>query len=161
MVPTIRIDEDVFSALQARAQPFVDTPNTVLRRLLDLGITKGQANTEEDPGKARRASRARPGSILPHEAYVRPMLQAIVDSGGTAATSDVIQAVGHELRDRFTQLDRERLASGNIRWENRVQWVRLRLVERGMLEATSPRGVWAISDAGRQWLESDGFAFGQ
>ena len=36
MAPTIRVDDDVFAALQERAQPFVDTPNSVLRRLLDL-----------------------------------------------------------------------------------------------------------------------------
>lgn len=36
MAPTIRVDDDVFSALQKRAKPFVDTPNSVLRRLLGL-----------------------------------------------------------------------------------------------------------------------------
>jgi len=36
MSPTIRIDDEVFKELQGRAQPFVDTPNDVIRRLLDL-----------------------------------------------------------------------------------------------------------------------------
>jgi hypothetical protein len=35
-VRVIRIDEDVYRDLQARATPFVDTPNAVLRRLLGL-----------------------------------------------------------------------------------------------------------------------------
>jgi len=34
-VPTIRIDEDVYKALQQRGEPFVDTPNSVLRKLLE------------------------------------------------------------------------------------------------------------------------------
>ena len=36
MAPTIRVDDEVFAALQKRAQPFVDTPNSALRRLLGL-----------------------------------------------------------------------------------------------------------------------------
>ena len=31
MVPTIRVDDDVYGALQKRAEPFVDTPNTVIQ----------------------------------------------------------------------------------------------------------------------------------
>ena len=36
MSPTIRIDDDVFDELKKHAEPLVDTPNTVLRRLLGL-----------------------------------------------------------------------------------------------------------------------------
>jgi len=35
-MPVIRIDEEVYKELQRRAQPFVDTPNSVLRKLLEL-----------------------------------------------------------------------------------------------------------------------------
>jgi hypothetical protein len=34
---TIRIDPEVWRALQKQAEPFVETPNDVLRRLLGLG----------------------------------------------------------------------------------------------------------------------------
>ncbi|MEV1143474.1 winged helix-turn-helix domain-containing protein [Micromonospora sp. NPDC049799] len=36
MAPTIRVDDEVYALLQSKAQAFVDTPNTVLRRLLNL-----------------------------------------------------------------------------------------------------------------------------
>jgi hypothetical protein len=36
MPPTIRVDDQVYEALQNQAVPFVDSPNDVLRRLLDL-----------------------------------------------------------------------------------------------------------------------------
>lgn len=36
MTPTIRIDDEVYERLQKEAKPFVDTPNSVLRRLLGL-----------------------------------------------------------------------------------------------------------------------------
>jgi len=36
-MPTIDIEEDVYEALKGMAEPFIDTPSTVLRRLLKLG----------------------------------------------------------------------------------------------------------------------------
>jgi hypothetical protein len=38
MPPTIRVDDDVYEALQSRARAFVDTPSAVIREL--LGITR-------------------------------------------------------------------------------------------------------------------------
>lgn len=40
---TIEIDTDVFAHLQKNARPFVDTPNSTLRRLLGLDSSKVQA----------------------------------------------------------------------------------------------------------------------
>ncbi|MCL0057810.1 hypothetical protein M1N05_01930 [Dehalococcoidales bacterium] len=36
MVPVIRIDDEVWKQLQKRARPLIDTPNDVLRRILEL-----------------------------------------------------------------------------------------------------------------------------
>lgn len=48
----IRIDEDVWDQLKARAQPFEDSPNTVLRRVFGLDIEKakndGNQHNERD-----------------------------------------------------------------------------------------------------------------
>jgi hypothetical protein len=56
MVPTIRVDDDVYEWLQQRAKPFVDTPNSVLRR--ELGIT----DTVPTPAAG---SRPAPGELAP------------------------------------------------------------------------------------------------
>lgn len=41
MMPTIRIDDNVFRGLQELATPFVDTPNTIIKRLLEKeGVIK-------------------------------------------------------------------------------------------------------------------------
>ena len=39
MPPSIRVDDEVYDALQSRARAFIDTPNAVIREL--LGITRG------------------------------------------------------------------------------------------------------------------------
>ena len=68
---------------------------------------------------------------------------------------EVTMRVGELVDDRLTDLDREQLESGAIRWENRVQFARLRLVDRGLLKKGSPRGVWEISDEGRGAASGD------
>src|SRR5688572_20983918 len=105
MTPTIRIDDEVFEALKQHAEPLVDTPNSVLRRLLELPSNREQALSDHDEvpaqaprqgrrrrGGSRRGSRpstrrARPGSILPDEEYERPILEILNEKGGRAPTS--------------------------------------------------------------------------
>ena len=56
-VPTIRVDDEVFRALQRRGQPFVDTPNSVLRRLLrlDKGDSRTGRSGTRSPSRSRQA----------------------------------------------------------------------------------------------------------
>ena len=48
---TIRIDDQVYAELQRRAKPFEDTPNSVLRRLLELDPPRqqGELTAQLDP----------------------------------------------------------------------------------------------------------------
>ncbi|MFE2278601.1 hypothetical protein ACFXAE_15400 [Streptomyces sp. NPDC059454] len=49
MTRTIRIDDEVFAALQALSEPFVDTPNSALRRLLGLDLpASGSTPVEQE-----------------------------------------------------------------------------------------------------------------
>ncbi len=50
-MPTIRIDQNVWDELKTRAEPFVDSPNSVLRRL--LGLDQGKAKTASKRGSRR------------------------------------------------------------------------------------------------------------
>ncbi|WP_327403229.1 hypothetical protein OG194_26125 [Streptomyces sp. NBC_01288] len=49
---TIVVDDDVYERLQREAEPFVDNPNTVLRRLLDLGQEGAEAGRRRKPSLA-------------------------------------------------------------------------------------------------------------
>lgn len=44
-MPVIRVDDEVWKELQRRAEPLVDTPNSVLRKI--LGFTEGKVSNEE------------------------------------------------------------------------------------------------------------------
>lgn len=180
------VDDDVFEALQQLAEPLVDDINSVLRRLLGANppavhaspVEPGVVGSPEDRvepvalaaprsapktrvgrGKAKKAAsrpRAARGSLLPEREYEEPLLRALVAHGGSAAASELIEDVGAALDGRLTDADRELLDSGLMRWKNRVQFVRLKLVQAGQVKKDSPRGVWEITRAGRDRLESVG-----
>ena len=78
------------------------------------------------------------------------MLQIIAEHGHRAAAREVLDELGTRLDGLLTEVDKEPLASGNIRWRNRAQFVRLRLVEQGDLVKDSPRGIWELTQQGRR-----------
>lgn len=161
-----QIAEDIYAYLQSQAVPLEDDINSVLRRLLGLdGSQPDRPVLEADgPSRSRRSkkgsgrkrerSRAPKGSMLPEEAYELPLLSALTELGGKAPTSEVIDRVGELLDGQLTPVDRETVSSGDTRWRNRTQFVRLSLIKRGEMETGSPRGVWEISDRGRERLRS-------
>jgi len=85
-----------------------------------------------------------------------PILQTLEHLGGRVPTSEVIAQVEKEMGARLTEVDREELSSGGIRWQNRVQFVRLKLIKKGHMVDGSPRGIWEISPAGRERIARAG-----
>ena len=63
-MPTIRIDNEVFEGLKQLAEPFVDTPASVIRRLLiEKGILKELPTRAKSP--VRTPPRLREHSLRP------------------------------------------------------------------------------------------------
>jgi len=149
MCPSIEVDEDVYAALQERAVPFVDTPNSVLRHLLQLDVSGTQPVEAANGEPARLVVRARRGELLSERAYEMPILEYLVSQDGEAPASETITAVGQVLASQLTPTDKTLNSSGLIRWQNRTQFARLNLVKSGDLDPTSPRGIWRITQQGR------------
>ncbi len=169
MSPSVELDEDIYEYLKSQAEPFTDTPNTVLRRLLHLNDTSeavsnragsdGTATRREPAARAKKRggtrkssqrTRAPSGTLLPEQRYELPLLRALIEAGGEAPYRAVLESVGRALSDELMPADHQTLASGGIRWHSRLQFVRLRLVERGEMDREAPRGIWRITEVGRQ-----------
>lgn len=174
MAPRILIDDDVLALLKSNAEPFVDTPNSVLRRLLGMSAVNGGQAEGDEPSepfavtperqtrqrrrrRTRRpqAKRAQTGTILADDEYEIPILSILDAHGGRAPTREVLDELGNHLADELMPADHEALASGDIRWRNRAQFVRLRLIEQGDMVKGSPRGLWEIADQGRDRLVAE------
>lgn len=170
MPPSIDIDDETFDFLKKHAEPFVDTPGSVLRRLLGLArpdqspgapdsgpqgssrASSGDRGSAVSKSRGRRGKRAARGSLLPEAEYEIPILRYLADHEGRAPSREVVEGVGKMLSGKFTTTDRETLNSGDVRWKNRVAFVRLRLIEKGELNGQAPRGTWEITDKGSQRL---------
>lgn len=148
----IRIDDDVWRVLQKRAVPLQDTPNSVLRRLLRLDAMPDGAESERGRRRKRR-SRLRSGvGRTPQEALKKPILQALKDMGGKGRVADVLERLELKMKERLTPVDLERLSTGQVRWKNTAQWARNDLVEEGLVANGSPRGIWQITEKGKEFL---------
>jgi integrase len=94
-----------------------------------------------------------PYPYLDCASYEIPILRALAAQGGRASRRAVRIAVLEEVGGCLTDLDREKLASGEARWETRFDKARSNLIQAKCLKSDSPRGVWAIARAGRQRLQ--------
>jgi hypothetical protein len=143
----IEIDKDVWEAIKERAEPLVDDPNSVLRRI--LGLDEGGGEPRRRPAiPAGGPGRAAPGSILSEREYEAPILLELLERGGSGQATEVTDAVGKRLEGKLKKLDYENLDSGEVRWRNRAQFTRLTLKKRGLIRSASPRGIWELTPEG-------------
>jgi hypothetical protein len=158
MMPTIRIDDDVFQGLKSMAEPFTDTPNTVIRRLLKEyrergGKGSGPAAAGAAVGEAVGASNrdTTRAALTPQPVYEEFLLFVLSNQfAGRAGKREATAAVLEEMNSRglIGAPERERVSTGETKAENTVAWGRNALKERGLLSRDSPRGMWELTAEG-------------
>ena len=111
-VHTIEVDEDVFRYLQQQAQPLVDTPNTVLRRLLlDGTAAKLHRQTSQVAASRFDAPKQLPSMPFGTPAALQQILWVVYrvrtnHRSRPEATADVAQALGvapQTVLDKYTR----------------------------------------------------------
>lgn len=143
-MPTIQVAEQTFTDLQRLAEPLVDTPDTVIQRLIREHEKKGVR-----PARPRRR-RAKKGEKTPNQAFYGPILKALREAGGSMPAGEAVDRVGELMGDRLKDLDHEPVkSSGELRWRNTVRFARSDLVKQGKLAKDSPFGIWEIADEQR------------
>ena len=133
MSPVIRIDDQVYAALKERAEPFEDTPNSVLRRL----VLNGQPAAE-----SRRDDRR----------FRRTILEELYNLGGRAPRASALSAIEDRVAQELTAYEVEELKSGSPRWHRIVDRQVTALRNEGRLEPVSETatGVWELSPSSRK-----------
>ena len=143
-MPTVRIDDEVFEALKKLAEPLVDTPNSVLRRLLDLEQRKPPSS--KPPAKAKREQ-------TPQSVYEENLLEVLAAPPfkGRGLKKDVTLAVVERMMKRglIPASDMEFVATGETKAENKISWGRNLLKNRGLIRDDAPRGIWELTPEGR------------
>lgn len=116
-----------------------------------------EADEDEDVDAHRRDfGRLARGLRTPEGAFRVPILQALVTLGGSAPMAEVLELVHQTMKDVLKDVDHQPLASDPDlpRWRNTAQWARAAMVKDGLMKSDSPRGIWEISDMGRQHLNA-------
>lgn len=95
------------------------------------------------------------GKRTKNEDFRMPILQALVDAGGSMRFSYLIDDLENRMKDKLTADDWGILASDGktIRWKNNVGWAKKPMLDAGFLSTTAPMGIWEITAAGRNALE--------
>jgi hypothetical protein len=149
-MPTVRIDDEVFEALKKLAEPLVDTPNSVIRRLLEAqGTLRKKPSKPVPKAPAPQADRTQ----TPQSVYEANLLQVLADPpfNGRGNKKDVTLAVVERMMKRglIPPGDLEFVATGETKAENKISWGRNLLKNRGLIRGDAPRGNWELTSEGR------------
>jgi hypothetical protein len=159
-MPTIRLDDDVFNGLKSLAEPFTDTPNSVIRRLLEeRGALPSIRTASESPGDTSKKStdderaprQSRISGLTPQATYEKFLLHVLANRfNGKGDKHEVTKAVIALLQSRepLSPADLERVKTGETKAENTIAWGRNALKERGLISLSSPRGTWELTEKG-------------
>lgn len=149
-MPTVDLSNQTFRALQDLAEPLVDTPEAVIRRLIEEHEQRQEdevTGNGEGPSAHRERQRAKKGEKTPNEAFYGPIVKVLRDAGGELRAKEVVDRVGELMEEELNEVDRAELKSGEIRWRNTVRFARHDLVKSGKLASDAPFGTWQLADA--------------
>ena len=98
------------------------------------------------------------GEITPHQEFYRPILESLVELGGSAKAQTVIDRVGEKMKAILKPKDYEhhKASVRQIRWRNTAMWARNAMVNKdGRMKKGTRFGYWEISDKGCAWLKKE------
>lgn len=145
-MPTITVSQSTLDALKALAEPFVDTPESVIARLVSTygkPPRRASAGAQRDPAPPR-TRRARRGEVTPRSTYRDVLRRVLRAADGELETRVAVERVGAILKKDLTPMDLAPLPTGEERWINAVRFARKDLIDAGELDPRAPHGVWRL-----------------
>jgi len=117
--------------------------------------SEGDEGTSLRPQRSNQSrKRLKRGEKTPQGAYEKPILQALVQLGGSGTADSVLSIVEEQMKALLRPVDLAPTSPGrDLRWRNTAKWARNKLKEEGLIKADSPRGIWEISEKGREYLK--------
>jgi len=84
-----------------------------------------------------------------------PFLKVLNDSGKEMAVAEIARELEHFYPEMTDEDKAQRLASGSLRWRNKVAWVSVSLLRTGDIEHGSSKGIRKITEKGKRRLEEE------
>lgn len=79
--------------------------------------------------------------------FFNPILEVLKELGGSGNSGEVKELVVEEMKIPENELE-EKLKSGASRVKNQIAWARIYLVKSGLLDDSSKRGIWSLTEKG-------------
>jgi len=118
--------------------------------------TNRRRRRQEKPARSRRRNLGRlpKGARLAEGEYRQPILQTLVEMGGSGSAGEVLDRVFARVKTLLSPADLEGNPSQptQARWRNTAQWCKLGLVRDGLLKRKSPHGIWETTERGRDFI---------
>ena len=144
MTRNLTVSDATFARLQTFAQPILDTPDSVLERLMDAA---SQPRREEETGSIPSPG---PEGKPPHATRRREMAGWIVHhlrtTGRPTKYSEIQQHIETSHAGDLGERDREELPSGPARWHNTLKKAMQVLKREGVITPGATRGTWTLSE---------------
>lgn len=116
-----------------------------------------RSSEPREKNQRKSGKRLSQGLRTPEEIFRRPILETLVELGGSSPLGEVLSRIEQKMKGILNEYDYQPLPSDpkTARWRNTAQWCRYTLVQEGLPERNSPHGIWEISALGRQWLAKE------
>jgi hypothetical protein len=145
MARKILIDDDVYEGIKKLADPFEDTPNIVIRKLLiKYGIISAKPKNAVTPRSINE-------QLTPQWVYEEWLLYILWHQfSGKATKVEATEETINAMNDYslLGEADSKKVSTGEARAVNTIAWGRNRLKEKGLISAGSPRGIWELTNKG-------------
>ncbi|RKZ27097.1 hypothetical protein DRQ26_03530 [bacterium] len=110
-------------------------------------------NIAKDEKVRSKKSRARTNALKQREYHI-PILESLVELGGSAKKEYIFERVYEKMKSRFSADDYLKLKNGAIRWKHICGIARMILRQKGFI-ATPQNGIWQITDSGIEFLKNN------
>lgn len=145
MTRTIRIDDDVYEGLKKIADPFEDTPNTVIRKLL-----MRQGLIDKKP-KVTLPSKSERKNITPQAVYEEWLVHILwKEFDGKTTKKEATKATIKAMQEMniLKDVDFKPVSTGDPRAENLIAWGMSNQKKQGFIKSNSPIGIWELTEKG-------------
>lgn len=124
---------------------------------IELNVTSRGIRIKDKDGrdvnKIREIRKLRHGLKTHQSQYRIPILQVLTDLGGRGKFNEIPGKVYEKMKDILNPVDLENLSSGVPRWSSTARWARHSMINEGLLRKDSPRGIWEITEKGKNYLK--------
>ena len=119
-------------------------------------VENSKEKTEKKSSSGKRlpfTGKLEKGLKTPQSAYIYPLLDTLMEFNGSAPYSVITKQVYEKMKHIFNSYDLSPVTHNKYipRWKDTLKWIKIDLVNRGILEKNTERGIWTITEYGKAY----------